>query len=137
MEICYLDTNVFLRFLTRDNPAQAKRAYALFQEVEHGTRQVTTADIVLAEVVYVLASKALYHLPRADIKAKLTTILSLTGFVLPGKRTWKRALELYAATTLDLADAYLAAISERSHDKTIISFDRDFKNLTGVTYREP
>jgi predicted nucleic acid-binding protein len=137
MALSYLDTNIFLRFLTRDDPNQAKRAYTLFTEVQAGKRTVTTVDVVLAEVVYVLASKALYNLPRADIRAKLTPILSLKGFLLPGKRTWKRALEVYATTILDLADAYLVAVVERHKNTDIMSFDKDFKKLPHVPHREP
>jgi predicted nucleic acid-binding protein len=137
MTLSYLDTNIFLRFLTRDDPDKAKRAYTLFMEVQDGKRTVTTVDVVLAEVVYVLASKALYNLPRADIRAKLTPILNLKGVLLPGKRTWKRALEVYATTTLDLADAYLVAVVERHTNTDIMSFDNDFKKLAHVPHREP
>jgi predicted nucleic acid-binding protein len=98
---------------------------------------VTTADVVLAEVVYVLSSKALYNLPRQDIKAKLTILLSLKGFVLTGKRTWNRALTLYATTLLDLADTYLVALVERRKNTSIVGFDHDFAKLPGVPYQEP
>jgi predicted nucleic acid-binding protein len=137
MEVLYLDTNVFLRFLTRDHPDHSKRAYALFKQVEAGTQRVTTAEIVLAEIVHVLASKALYALPRQDIKTKVSTLLALKGFRLPGKRTWHRALELYATSTLDVVDAYLVAVVEQRKQATIISFDKGFDGLPGITRQEP
>ena len=137
MEVAYLDTNLFIRFLTKDNSDQARRAYAVFKHVEAGTLTVTTSALVLAEVVHVLSSKALYSLPRQDIRSKLTPLLTLKGLKLPQKRTYKRALDLYAASTLDFVDAYLVAEMERTNITTIVSFDRDFDGIHGIKRQEP
>ena len=120
MEMAYLVTNIFIRFLTRYNPEQAQRAYNVFKQLEAGTRTVTTSALVLAEVVHVLSSKALYALPRQAIRRKLTPLLNLKGLQLPQKRTYKRALDVYAASTIDFVDDYLVAEMERTNITTIV-----------------
>jgi len=133
----YLDTNVILRYLTQDDPSQADRARLFLEQVQSGTITVTTSEAVIAEVVYVLSSRALYDLPRPDIKTHLANIISLRGLKLPNKRTYLRALDLYETANLDFVDALNVAHMERSGIQTIVSFDRDFDTIAGITRREP
>jgi len=59
----FFDTNIIIRYLTRDDPEKAARAYAFLQEVEKGNEIVTTTEAVIAEGVHVLSSKRLYNYP--------------------------------------------------------------------------
>src|SRR5436189_4401759 len=104
MEIAFIDTNLFIRYITQDNPDQAQKARHIFHQVKTGIRIVTTSESVISECVYVLSSKALYHLSRERIGTALTILLSLKGFKLPRKRTCLRALSLYASSHLDFVD---------------------------------
>src|SRR5918911_570888 len=45
----FLDTNFIIRFLTKDNPDQAERAYRIFQQLETGALTATTCEGVLVE----------------------------------------------------------------------------------------
>ena len=58
----FLDTYIFLRYLVQSTtPASAAMqatATALFAAVERGEETVTTSEVVLHEVCYVLAAKA-------------------------------------------------------------------------------
>ena len=57
----FLDANVFLRYLTRDDPVKAERCYELLQRLKRKEIQVITSESVLAEVVCVLTSHSLYN----------------------------------------------------------------------------
>lgn len=135
--LLFLDTNIFLRYLTQDNPDQGQRAYALLQQVEAGTLRVTTSEAVITEVVHVLSSKALYNVPRPLIRTRLAAIIRLRGLRLPYKRTYLRALDLYVGTNIDFVDALSVAQMERAKITTILSFDRDFGKVPGITRQEP
>src|SRR5512142_516845 len=100
----FLDANIVIRYLTRDNPDHSPRALRLLQQVETGERQITTCEGVLVEIVQVLSSKRLYNLPRSDIASALSDILRLRGLRLVNRATYLRALDLYAATSLDFVD---------------------------------
>ena len=133
----FLDTNVIIRFLTRDNPVQSVKAQTFLKAVETGSTKVITSEAVIIEAVQVLSSKALYHLSRADIKKHLTNIIELKGLQLSHKRSYVRALDLYAQFTIDFVDALNIAYMERLKIATIISFDRDFEKIKNITRKEP
>ncbi|MCL5075719.1 MAG: PIN domain-containing protein [Chloroflexi bacterium] len=137
MAVEFLDTNLIIRYLTQDNPEQAERAYRILQQLEAGTLTVTTSEAIIIEAVQILSSKALYNLPRQDIRTHLTTIIALRGLKLPNKRVYLRALDLYVSTNLDFIDALNVAHMERAKIDTILSFDRDFDHIKGIIRREP
>jgi len=138
MPVPFLDTNVIVRYITRDDPDQAERANQILDRLADGRLEATTSETIIGEVVFVLSSKALYNLPRAEIREYLSVILSMKGLQLPYKRTYVRALELYATIPrLDFADALSVAQMERQKLDTIISFDTDFDKLPTITRQEP
>ncbi|MFN8496309.1 MAG: PIN domain-containing protein [Anaerolineae bacterium] len=133
----FLDTNLIIRYLTRDNPDQAARAYRIFQRLETGQLTAATCEGVIIEAVQVLSSKRLYNVPRQDIRMHLATIIQLRGLKLPNKRTYLRALDLYASTSLDFVDVLIVAHMERSRVHSVLSFDQDFSHIPGITRTEP
>ncbi len=136
MTIPFLDTNIIIRYLTQDNQQQAEKAYRIFQQLEAGTATATTCEAVIIEAVHVLSSKALYILPRPDLRTHLTTVIAFKGLKLPNKRTYLRALELYASTNVDFVDALIVAHMERARINQLLSFDRDFDRLPNITRLE-
>ena len=133
----FLDTNVLIRHITQDQPDQATRAGAFFDQVETGEQTITTCEGVLVEAVQVLSSRNLYNRPRTEIREYLTRFLLLPALRLPHKQTYRRALDLYAASNLDFVDSLAVAHMERTGIVTIVSFDRGFDRVLGVSRREP
>ena len=139
----FLDANIFLRYLVQPiTPAQhsmAEITRTLFEAVEGGNQVVTTSEVVLHEVIFVLASKKHYNLAPDDIATKIGTILRLKGFRLPRgeKRLYLRALELYATySSLGFADAVVAARVERA-GIPLATFDADFDAIPSVVRWQP
>jgi predicted nucleic acid-binding protein len=133
-----LDTNIIIRHVTADDAELSRRARAFLEQVETGAEEVLLTEGVLVEAVQVLSSRALYHLPRAEIARDLGIIIRLRGVRLPQKGRYLRALELYASTpALDFVDALLVAYAERERPAAVVSFDRDFDTVPGVTRRAP
>ncbi len=137
MEPLFLDTNLIIRFLTRDDPEQAARAYDAFQQAEAGRLTLVSTEGVVVEAVQVLSSKQLYNLPRAVIRDQVTDILQVRGLEVPDRDTLLRALVLYAVTNLDFVDVLILAQMERRGITTVLSFDRGFDRIEGITRREP
>lgn len=75
----FLDANIILRHLIRDNPEKAEACFQLFKKADAGEVTLTTTEAVITEVVYVLASKKHYALSREEIRTFLHPILSLKG----------------------------------------------------------
>lgn len=133
----FLDTNVIVRYLTKDDAAKAERCFELFQRVKRKEIRLATSESVLAEVVYVLSSRTLYNQPRENVRALLLPIINLPGLKIPYRRTFQRALDLYASTNLDFEDALSIAHMERLKVGTLLSYDEDFDKVKGIERREP
>ena len=55
----FVDTDVILRLLTGDDPTKQQAARVLFEQVEKGVLTLAAPDTVIADAVFVLASKLL------------------------------------------------------------------------------
>ena len=137
MPTYFVDTNIFLRHLTGDDPGKARACLALFQRAQRKEIALTTAESVIAEVVYVLSSKQLYNVARQDIRALLYPLLTLPGLRLTYRKSYLRALDLYATHSLDFADALIIAQMERQQIADVYSYDRDFDRIATINRVEP
>lgn len=133
----FIDANVFIRYLTRDDPKKADACFALFQQAKRDEIALVTTEAVVAEVVYVLSSKQLYALSRREIRALLYPLLSLPGLKLAGRKAYLRALDLYAIYKIDFEDALIVAQMERQGETELYSYDRHFDQVPGITRLEP
>jgi predicted nucleic acid-binding protein len=132
----FLDTNVILRFLLRDDEAKFQRCYDLLKRAETGEERLETSDLVISEVVWVLESTA-YGLGREEIRSRLLPIVRLRGLRMPARRVLERAFDLYVTKSVDFVDAYNAATMERRGLGQIYSYDADFDKLEGIARQEP
>jgi len=133
----FIDTNIFLKFLTKDDPSKAARCYALFQKARKGEVSLLTSESVLAEVVFILSSPKLYQLKPAEVRDLLLPLVNLAKLKCPAKKTFRTALEIYAANKLDFADALTIAHLREKKLKQIYSYDRDFDRFADLQRLEP
>lgn len=133
----FIDTDVIIRLLTRDDVRKQAQAAALFKQVETGTLALEAPDTVIADAVYVLASPRLYARSRVEIQAMLTPLVRLAGFRVRQKRALLRALEIYGTTHLGFGDAMILSTIERRGSQTLYSYDRGFDHIRGITRVEP
>ena len=135
----FVDTNVFLRYLTGDDEIKAQACYQLFQRVNQGEEELFTCEAIVSEVVYVLSStRAPYRLSHNEIRDRLVPILTLRGLRLSQKRVYLEALDLYAsAPYLDFEDALAVAHMKQRGIEEIVSYDRDFDRIAEVQRVEP
>lgn len=136
----FLDTNIFLRYLTRDDERKSQACRALFRRLDSGEEQATTSESVIAEVVYVLSARtgAGYGLAPTDVAGRLKPLLAVDGLKLAHKRRYRRALDVYAAHPfLDFEDAMSVAHMEDQRLTELTSYDADFDRVPGVTRKEP
>jgi len=133
----FVDTDVLIRLLTGDDPQKQAEARVLFKKVEAGELTLHAPETVIADAVFVLSSRQLYHLPRKQIRDLLTPILRLPDFKIRRRRTVMRALDIYATTNLDFGDAFIVASMQAAGSNLLYSYDRDFERIQGITRRSP
>ena len=85
-----VDTNVLLRYLLRDDEAQAARADVVFDAAE----TVLITDVVLVETVWTLAGRK-YQLAKAQLVTVLERLFSEPNIRFEDDRVVWRALQAY------------------------------------------
>jgi predicted nucleic acid-binding protein len=130
----FLDTNIWLRFFTRDDPAKAEACRQLFESAAQGDLRLTTNEMVLAELEWTLRSY--YKLPKPAVVERLWAVLGAPALQLPRRAVVEAALSLYERHNVDYVDAYNAAELQARGLTTIASYDSDFDRL-GVHRVEP
>lgn len=131
-----LDTNPILRHVLSDHADHSPRAHALFARIEAGEERLVLTDTVIFEAAFTL--ERFYKVPRATIRTVLLDVLQLPGLVLAGKQSYRQVFDLWVAQTrLSFADCYHAVLVQRRKLSAIVTFDRDFDRVPGLTRLEP
>lgn len=131
----FLDTNILLRYLTRDDEEKAAAALALLIRVQQGVEEVVTSPLVIFETVFTLQRS--YHAPKQQVRALIEPIVALRGLRLPQKNLYRRTFDLYAGSPLSFADAFNVASMEQQGLTEIYSWDGDFDSVQGIARVEP
>lgn len=136
MSRVFIDTNLFLRYLTNDDPAKADRVEQLLNQAAAGEVKLVTAEMVMAETVWVLESS--YGLGTAQVAPLLRGILATPGLEVLNGGLVARALDHYETLNIDFVDGYIAAVMEKQGIEELYSFDKKHASrLTGIQRREP
>ena len=136
MKAFFIDTNLFIRYFTNDDPKKADRVDRLLEQAVNGKIELMTAEIVLAEVVWVLESY--YELEKARIAEMLKAILSTPGIKVLNGKIVQNALKYYSDKNIDFVDAYIVAVMEKYKIAGIYSFDKKhLDRIAQITRLEP
>ena len=111
-----VDTNVIVRLLTGDDPAQEAVARTLF-----ATGPVWIAKTVLLEAAWVLRS--LYHHDDQAICEGFIKLLGLTNVRMEDEADVANALH-FCQQGVEIADAF--HLTSRQHGAEFVSFDKAF-----------
>ena len=125
-----VDTNVVVRFLVEDPERTAREfrgVFPFFDKLERGERTALLTPLVLFQSYFVLTSY--YEVPRAEAAAKLRDLLSFRGFTVPEKSVLRRCLDTLCERSVDLVDAYLAAVCGSRGLRGVYSFDERLLTL--------
>lgn len=120
-----LDTNVLVRYLTRDDPAQYARAAAFIDAAVEGGERFVVNVVVLCELVWVLES--VYEYSREEIGNALERILTTAQFDIERLDEARQALGDFRRTKADFSDALVGRINHASGAGHTVTFDRSLK----------
>ena len=135
METTFVDTNIFLRYLTKDDPSTYEKCREMFKRAMKGEIAIITSGMVIAELVWTLLS--FYRVPKAEVIEKVSVIVGTKNLTIPERHIVADALVLYARKHIDFIDAY-NAVFMRYHDlREIYSYDEDFELIEDIRRREP
>ncbi len=131
----FVDTNVFLRYLTKDDPSKYERCREMFKRALEGEIAISTSGMVIAELIWTLLSY--YKVPKAEVIEKVSVILGTENLFVPDKDVLADALVLYARKNIDFIDAYNAVFMKYRGLREIYSYDEDFDVIEDIERKEP
>jgi predicted nucleic acid-binding protein len=137
MALRFVDTNIFLRLLTKSDPQQASDARALLLRVESGEEKVTTSPLVLFEVIFTLGSPRSYNEPKERIVALVSPLVELRGLQIPNKQLWYDTFAVWLKYPIDFADAFNVGYMRSLGISEIYAWDRGYDNVDDIKRLEP
>lgn len=125
-----LDTNILVRYLTQDDPAQSQRATGIIE------RQLTEENpgfisvVTMVEVVWVL--DRVYRLAAAEIAAAIEHILETDVLVVQNEQEVFTSMIALKEGRARFSDALIVALGEMAGCSYTLTFDRKALRIPGV-----
>ena len=125
-----LDTNVVLRLLLTDDPAQKIRANKFIQQAKRlDTRVIITLAVVL-EMEWVLRSSA--KMNKAEVLNIFNLLLESYDIEIDNEKVLEQALHIYENAASDFAECLFLAQYQRLGCSTMVTFDAKAARMAGV-----
>ena len=128
MKTYFIDTNLFIRYLTNDDIEKADRVEQLLSQAASKKIKLITAETVIAEIVWVLESS--YQLKKKEIAQMLEAIFLTPGLEVINGKLVEKAIQIYASQNIDFVDAYIVTLMDKLEISGIYSFDK--KHLSRI-----
>jgi predicted nucleic-acid-binding protein len=125
-----IDTNVLLRLLLDDDPAQSARIEAWLGTLPAVVGQIHVTDVVLAEVCWTLAS--IYQQPKSELLRALRGLLSEPMFSFDNRAAVETAVAAYEGASCGFPDCLIVARNLSSGCTGTATFDRRMQKLPGA-----
>ncbi|MFQ5742439.1 MAG: PIN domain-containing protein [Acidobacteriota bacterium] len=121
-----LDTNVLVRYLTQDDPAQSKKATRILETEAAQGNSFFLTSIVMCELVWVLGEA--YGYSRSETLTALERILRTAQFEFEDKDQLWQALVDYRGGKADFSDYLIGRLGKQSGCEKTLTFDKDLRN---------
>ena len=131
MNKIFIDSNIFLRFFTKDDQGRHEQAVALFKKADKGEIGIVTGPPVLFEIAWTLRSA--YDQSKERVLDVLSAITALKGLMLTDADLVEHAINLARSSSQEFADAYIAA-SAREMEAEVAAFNRKHFQRLGAKF---
>lgn len=121
-----IDSNILLRFLLRDDMAQAQQVDQLIRQAK-GQRMFLVDVVVLLETIWVLTAR--YKASREAILEMVEGLLAAEEFEVENRDAVELALGYAERRGVGFADALIAARNLAAGCHSTLTFDRDAAKL--------
>ena len=117
-----LDSNVLVRYLTQDDPAQSKKANQLVEEALRSGEALYLNHVVICEMNWVLARA--YDYDRAELADAIEKMLSAAQFEFEDKNSLWQALAGFRQSGADFADCLIGVKNTGAGCTSTLTFDK-------------
>jgi len=133
----FVDTNIFIRILTNDDPTKAQKCLLFFINLTKSDSLITSS-MNIAEIIWLLGS--FYGLSKQNIYHKMRELKKTAGLIIissPNGKLLEQATSLSAKKNIDFIDCYNASLMKQEKIKEIITYDKDFEKFTWLKVIRP
>ncbi len=123
------DTNVLVRLVLGDDPAQAALAARYWSEALK-SGGIFLPVVVLVELVWVLAQVA--RLDRRRIHSELMRLTNMQGVIIERAAVVNAAVDLHAISSADFADCVILESVRAAEALPLYSFDQRLTRIDGA-----
>lgn len=125
-----LDTNVLLRAVTQDDPAQSPVATRLLSRLTEASPGYVNT-VVLVELVWSLERG--YKYGSAEISGAIEALLASTAYMIEQRDAVGRALTRAEEHGIGIADALICELNQASGCTSTLTFDARAARVPGFT----
>lgn len=125
-----LDTNVLVRYLVQDDPAQLAAATRLIKKCVAAGRTLFVPVSVTVELEWVLRSA--FGFEKADILKTLSDLLSSAELSFQHEQALEVAFHLFKKGSADFADCVHVALASHAGEPPLWTFDRKAAKVIGA-----
>lgn len=126
-----IDTNLLIRHLTQDDPAQAAKVTRLLAEAADAAELVLLTDIVLCEAAWVLTR--FYAVKRIDLLAAMERVLNDPQFAFQHRPEVAEAVRASRSGRGHFADHLISALARAAGCRTTYTFEKGLGAAAGFT----
>jgi predicted nucleic-acid-binding protein len=136
MDKHFVDTNIFLRYLTDDVPDQAQQVDQLLRRAKQGEIELHTSVLIIAEIVWTL--ETYYRLAPIEVQDRIMAILNTPGLRVEHGELVAKAMILYADANIDFVDVFNGMWMQEHGLASAITFNtKHFRRVPGVIAQIP
>jgi predicted nucleic-acid-binding protein len=117
-----LDTNIVVRYLTHDDPAQTTAAVSVMDSLSSDSPGFLSL-IVIAELVWVLETS--YRFKKKEVEQVLEALLRSKELVIERAEIVAQALRKFSASRADFADCLIERSAHAAECQHTVTFDRN------------
>jgi len=117
-----LDTNVLVRYIAQDDPAQSRKATAIIERECSEASPGFLGIVVLVELVWV--GESCYDMHRSEVARLVRQLLGTRQLIVEDAEIVWQALRLFENGKADFADCLIERNAAAAGCKRTVTFDR-------------
>lgn len=128
-----IDTSVYIRFLTEDDPKKFEECVKIFDLIEQGKLRPYITNIIILEIQFVLIG--LYKFSKEKVLNDIQALLNARNMVLIEKTETAKALEIYKKHNIKFADCLIT--TQIPPKAKLVSYDQEFSKIENLAVKTP
>jgi len=117
----FVDSNIFLRYLLKDDEKQFAQAEAWIERAHRGELTLMVGPPVFFEIAWTLKR---CKFKKEEIIKALASLLATPNLIVSDREVAMEAVEIARETGVDFSDCYVAASARHGGADCIVTFNR-------------